>query len=1527
MSKSVRDCTIYNAEVHSTEGIVPQNTRCRFARIVRSALAALLCLTLSLTASAQTEWLGPDWWGGQPPAWWDLQRLYVIDPITGLPVLDPITGQPIFTIDPITGLPIPANNPLLSWTPIVGAGAGPPPPAPYMYLVVNQANGTGGDRYTAQGLTGDLALSGSVSGAGTNWMVGNDLEIAASGRVMNLETLSVLGSLRNAGTIFNIANVGTMHNLVNGTNGADRERENPADPDNNAARIAIVDEIWVGGNLVNYFDGAIRDVGTITVIGELYNAGAIVIDPGASGYWNIIVGNVFNDGRWDEQRKPADIQSGVDGEGNDNGAWGIISDANIDTYDLTNVGANAVIDGMVNTNGAKYMHIYGNLINAERAGIFNYGEVIVHGDFLNRGATFVGGHWTTHLTTDSNPLLHQVGNIGVWGNVINTYETDLSSGRPVFGGFIASFDKFDIHGSLINDAFSTVSGTYMSSTTFTVVTPGAPILDEDGNPVLDDDGNPTYEPDVTEGFTNINNVYGRRANIQKGVMTEGEYHDAPSILNVMAVWSNNQATEDLFFGLYNEGYIGEIDILSVGSSEVAVLWNALQSTTYDQYNTGVQLPPVPVLQEDGTYAYEDRQLNRNPNRPANTYGGDIYDIGVINAMNIVNEGTISEIDVAINVAFSLINTDTGIIDGLSTFHTEWVYDVDPLTGLGIGDTPGEGSRKTTTLPNGDVVPYVLENRRATLTVGKGVNDALNPLSKYLGTSIKDIGIINYGTITNFETITSLGHMYNYGSIGVSVQTNAGMVGRVTSIVVGSNMDYSTRADLYNFGTLQNIDGITVSGNIILGNGSTLRDIGTITAQNDMTIYGEINGGFRTLSATEGELLVTGSWLIDPITNKREIHPVIANPTEYASVIAQLKVNDRFDENSTPGEPMLHPDSAILTIEPGAVASGYAVRNNGRIINYGLLNSATGIENRGVIENNGMISAYNQFINRGILKGNGMVSLSGTNRMFNNEENGIISGGLTINGNFRNNGGTIVSRDTKDIMRVTNDGTATINGGLIDVWYDHPEVGKQYLFMSVDKPGNLNVAAISDTLKGAYRGIASGTTGSVLDVTPVYGYWDGSKYVAGKAWTPNQHYWIEYKRAYSYGDHAVTENQRSIGDYVDLTGVAPKPNSAFWNLLKQLDAISDDPNHLGGKYYDLDYKNHQGMINPAALRALEELGGGGIYSSIGVASAHNIGVVNRTLADALRSDVFKFSYIGNPNNAIRGQAIAPLRYTRWGTLLGIGGNTLSDGNADGYKQSFGGVMAGFDRALWTGTRIGAYLSAATGSVSMQHLSEKTDITNVMVGMYLRQEMYYGYGLVSAGFGMDNYKTERNLTMLDHRAEGKFNGSIGTLYLERGIDLPVYYATFQPYASFQVVSVNQDKFTERMWNQSGQYANIGLEGMKGQTNSYRMALGARAATTPVPMRWGQLAFTANSAWFHEFCDAPSFTGRFSNPGGVNFSPSDASFTVTGNTPRRDWVNIGCGLHIDRNSTRVFLNGDLFANDRQSFYSGGGGWIFSW
>jgi len=1575
MSQSTQDYTSFAAKVSSEQGIARQDFRLGDSRMLRLFLVCLFALAFHTVSFAQPldlntinwadgmnggvySWDGANWiYGANPNPYWD--PLY--------PGMYGGTGQ----------IPGPPGPPAV---PNGGAVA---------YLYTDADNVTGGNRYTQWGVTlqgsvrGVFDTGASPGGRWSHWWVGSNFggglyldagsvhhmdQLTVQGYLYNdagslrtINTINVLGDALNfqggiiggageydyiydmivSGELVNYAAsadaaISEMINVVNieagvlansgrilrttfggmvgnedwmastikaGTlyNGNNRRLNSDG-----SARLRGEAEIvssWkydidVTNNFFQYFDGKIQArEGTLTVGGTLYNAGEISmgnevrlgrggvdldgLTPGADWWydlnyyhgWNISAQDIFNDGRtWNQWTAGTFPRSGTSIDGVDidvrsggsdalEGAAGRIYDAIQLTArgNLTNIGANAVINGSVNTHDGSFMHVYGNLYNLDRASIFNYQEVIVHGDFENRGATFVGGSWFKHSTMTTNnerPGQNRAtGLVSIGGNVIN--RTEYALGGETYGGLIASFDQFDVFGSMINDANSMVTGTYTHSGT-------APF--EYGYTITPSD------PDTPGNAT----IQGRRASIIGGVMFDGiDYRTSASVLNVIGLQAYSLPGQPAFYGLLNEGQIREIDIINVGSDENGVLMN-VRGITH-------QNASMPTVGTTGGMLAQSTQTNPVPSTP--NYSGTITDIGVINTTNLYNSGTISDVDSAINVAYALLNDTTGVLNGLSTSHVEWEYGatgtpIPQQDTIYIVDPDDEDNIIVILGP--PVPPRVDQNTRADLRVGKVGDATVNPLASYFSQMVSspdDVGLVNLGTIENFEHVASLGDMYNDGTIS-----------DVTSITVGSNMRPADRADMYNSGTLNNIVGINVSNNLYIDPGSSFVNVGTIAAYNDIEVNGMINGGYRVLSAGAGN--TTGT----------------------------LKVTQ----------------NGSLRITTGAIASGNSVENRGLITVEGTLSSAGGIANFGGIINNGMVSAFNNFMNEGTITGNGMVSVAGP-AGFVNSTGGAILGGLAVNGNFRSEEGSIIQiQKSSDIIRVSGNamsgaerrGVATINGGTVDYTaYANPQVGMQHLFLATDSPGDL-VVLKELTVAG------SGSTGTVLDFTPFYGSWNGSQYVKGQPWAggSNQFYWIEASRAYIYSDPSnydvsrpLPPNRRSIARYIDTIGLAPKPDSAFWNLLAQLDGISDNPAHPN---FHPDYATHGGTINPAARRALDELEGQ-IYANVGAASVYNRGLVNRTLADVIRSDVFKFSFIGNPNNAIRGQAIAPLRYTRWGTAFGMGGTTVGDSNSHGYKQTFGGVMAGIDRALWTGTRLGGYFSAATGDVTMRGLHEDIRTTDISVGVYLRQEMYYGYGLVSAGVGGAHYKSDRRLQMLGHRAEAKFNGSLGSLYVERGIDIPIYYAAMQPYLSFQAISARLDKFTERMWDQTDTRANVGLRGVAGETDSFKAAAGMRFSTTPLPFQWGQVAFTGNGAWFHEFSGNASggFVGKFSNPNGSNFSNSDATFKISGSGTKRDWINFGAGVHMDRNSTRIFASGDLFANGRQTLFSGGGGVITSW
>jgi uncharacterized protein with beta-barrel porin domain len=782
-------------------------------------------------------------------------------------------------------------------------------------------------------------------------------------------------------------------------------------------------------------------------------------------------------------------------------------------------------------------------------------------------------------------------------------------------------------------------------------------------------------------------------------------------------------------------------------------------------------------------------------------------------------------------------------------------------------------------------------------------------------------IINTGTINDIYVLSVEGDVENSGTIssiadhiGVGGDMdNSGTIEAVRKIDVGG--DLTNYAD----GVIKNIqDDISVSG--LLTNAGEIEDVNSVIAgelDNRGTISTEtliVGGNASNRGDISADSIVIGG-AFEMTGGEIEAGSIAVGGT-FEMTGGEISANNIYaGGNITIGGDVtvaynLTTDADLIIDSEGTffVVQGASARSEGTVSNSGLILinaygtlTAHDVTNAGTILLNGTLSAQT-VTNNSLLAGSGMIFGGVTsNTGVINAAGGHLSpgsvetdmfdahiptiGSLAVKGNFTNNaGGTLdidIIGDEVDFIRVTG-GKATIYGGSVKVTTDGIEwkKGNKYYFLDTDNAGDLGVLA---------------------DLTLADP--DDFSVMAFKPMRDDKSYWLEVARIYEYGNIAgASVNQRNVGNYLDTIGSELVEDSPLWNFLAALDA------------------HRAGSGDAAAKHALDELSGA-VYATLGTVSVHNIGVVNTTLADTLRSDVFKFSYIGNPNNAIRGQAVAPLRYSRWATAYGIGGNSQNDGNASGYKQSFGGGIAGFDRAFWTGSRVGAYISGADGTVTMKQLRESSRSREFLIGLYLRQEMYYGYGIASFGFGQNMYKTTRNITSLGATATNRHHGDVGTAYFERGIDLPWRYGTVQPYTSFQIAAVRQKDFTE----EGAEAANLEL--VKAQTASFRFAFGTRTSTAPIPLPFGQIALSSNLTWFHEFAtdNDRDVIARLNVMGGT--SATAATFQVWGNDPKQDWINLGWGGHFDRNSTRVFVGGNVYANDRQVLYTGNGGFATSW
>ncbi|GHT40375.1 hypothetical protein FACS189443_0650 [Planctomycetales bacterium] len=790
-------------------------------------------------------------------------------------------------------------------------------------------------------------------------------------------------------------------------------------------------------------------------------------------------------------------------------------------------------------------------------------------------------------------------------------------------------------------------------------------------------------------------------------------------------------------------------------------------------------------------------------------------------------------------------------------------------------------------------------------------------------------IINDGAAARIENITTLRSLTNSLNntngarltnnqtidVGNDLTNDAGsMIANNQNITVGNDLtngagssiansqNITVRNDLFNGGLINTAQLVDVTGNIIndgaaawIGNITTLRSRtnlnntngAQLTNNQTIDVWNDLTNGAGSLIANNQNIIVGNDLTNDTgslIVNNRNI--TVENDLFNGGVI------DTFD-------------NLVVVRDASNWWNGYINVKTGSQMTVG--NDAF---NAGYVRANGNVIAANQFINQAAGYVDGIGTITTTNGFFNT---GTIAPGnsigtLTIAGPFFNTapgafnieiahtkeyypGKPVkgVHNDLVDVIdNVPGDGIATINGGFVNVAAPTNDkllnpidparyVGNtKYIFLDTADPGDLivntNLVAADPPNILLFDLIADHDTKS---------------------------YWLDVQREYYYGPFGDTFNQQAVGFYVDETGLDPNPLGDYFNVLVALDNLNAGIPHRTG-------------ISSAAKYALDQMSGA-IYGTAATASIQNTSVVNNTLADVLRRGSLGTYFVSDEGEFIK----TVNRWNLWGLGFGNGGTTQFDGNAYGYRQSFGGTVIGVDSYSFNGMyRLGAFASYGQGRISSD-LIEKSKSDEFLAGLYFQKDCNNGYLMMNGGLGNYRYDTERTISFMGRKTENEHDAFLGTVYLERGFEFGGAFANFQPFFGTQYVGMRQDEFTE-----SGADS-LNLVADATDSHSLRSVLGGRVNFNTA----GRLSFFGNAVWQHEFLRPyTNFTAQFSNPNHVNFS-SDTKFTVRGNDPGRDWVILGGGLNYSRNQLRLFAGYDLYMNERQSLHTGNAGFVYGW
>ena len=907
--------------------------------------------------------------------------------------------------------------------------------------------------------------------------------------------------------------------------------------------------------------------------------------------------------------------------------------------------------------------------------------------------------------------------------------------------------------------------------------------------------------------------------------------------------------------------------------------------------------------------------------------GVVFNVGTLTARNVINDGIMSDIGVMTTVRNDSADSNdsvggnlrnngwvTGgndrvnVIDVASNLiNNGWIginSDLDSQTGIQGGRIDridvatnfinGWGWITVTDDDDNEQLQLFTGGVRGVGTINIGSN-LTNNVDSYLG----DVGSLNVGNnLTNDGWMEDVGEinianrfnnnagavLRNVGTLSVARVDNSGIIDNVVNgMTVSGNLTNTG-------GQMNNIAGLTVGGNVINRNGGGIANVTNFRI--DGTLNNSVNIAFNNTTGDFSGIFGIANMRVSDLNNSGQMSDIgTLTITNSLTNSGDLWTIGTFSANNV--------SNTGYIVDVGNMMVGNRLTNSGGVAQLSTL-IANSIINTGYLLNFDRIES-NEFVNQGgtiagigtiDMRGGTFVNQSGTIAAGNFDlETYAISGvgTLKIDGDFYSTMGTFVvgiSGANNSLIEVS--GSASVYGGTVEVVLEPLNyiVDHRYRFLTADGGLSVDVELIS------------GNINDPLFKTVVR-YDDES-------------YWLSVVRAFSYTGEGRTMNQRKMGRYLDRVGIYP--GGDFRNVLKALDSA-----RWGGialmRTIDAE------TIPDPLDKALDQMGGS-IYGTMTTSSFQNTVMFHASLANVLRRDYNTINSV----NAHFGKGTPPSG-NLWGMVYGHAGSSKHDGNVNGYRHGFSGIMAGFDRINDRQIRLGLFLSMGQSSLSSE-LEDRMTSQEFMLGHYLRRDTDRSYLLVHAGVGTHRYDTRRKITFgysdiddlfLDRTARNQHSAYLATAHAEAGLRYRNTVLNLSPFVGLQYTGLYREGFTERGAE------SLNLTSKAEDYHSLRTMFGMRFDSAPFRVRSGLASFYGNVAWMYELeADKrhTEFTARFSDSGVL----SGPSFTVHGNDPGRDWVQAGFGLNYDVNANfRGFTGYDAYANQRQVMHSANLGFIY--
>ncbi|GGA77531.1 hypothetical protein GCM10011491_00850 [Brucella endophytica] len=563
-----------------------------------------------------------------------------------------------------------------------------------------------------------------------------------------------------------------------------------------------------------------------------------------------------------------------------------------------------------------------------------------------------------------------------------------------------------------------------------------------------------------------------------------------------------------------------------------------------------------------------------------------------------------------------------------------------------------------------------------------------------------------------------------------------------------------------------------------------------------------------------------------------------------------------------------PDAALRLVNGGLRVAGTAMHSLNREVEL------QGLGWIDIADASNIVSADQQISGAGALskRGDGTLVLSAANSYTGGTivENGVLKAGVA--GAFVNNTAYAVNGGTLDLngfdltmSLLTGAGTVKTGGAALGIGTLTPD-GDDIGTLTVD--GDLTLGAGSTYIAN----IAPDGTGDKLAVTGKATLEGGDVYISKLAgnYMPGQRYTIltaDGGVAGAFGN--LSQNM----PFVDL-GLTYDPRNVYLDIARNDVAfptigITRNQKATAGAIEALGAGNevYDAVVlqdSEAAARGAFDQLSGEIHASATTALINDSRLIRSAVNDRLRTafndvaatDLPVLGYGPDAKPLVKGETP---QMAAWGQAFGAWSKTDGNGNAADLDQSTGGFVTGFDTAVATDWRLGAFAGYSRTSFDARGSGESD---NYHVGVY--GGGHFGALSLRSGLGYSWHSVETSRSVafsgFEDRLKADYDAGTFQAFGELGYRIDMKQVAFEPFANLAHVRVKTDGFTET----GGAAA---LSAAEETTSTTFTTLGLRASA---PFTLGTVEAEARGTvgWQHAYGDTtPVSTLAFD--GGNGFS----------------------------------------------------------